>query len=63
MRFFTHLELVISTRGSAERKDWHEWTSYRQEVTDYLSMMSGKEVYIGVFVGNYDKEGMKLVWI
>lgn len=61
MRFFTPFGIGhFNERVQLKGKDWHEWSSYRQEVTDYLSMMNGKEVYIGVFVGNYDKGGHEI---
>src|SRR5690625_6804090 len=61
MRFFTPFGIGhFNERVQLKGKDWHEQTSYRQEITDYLSMMSGKEVYIGVFVGNYDRGGHEI---
>src|SRR5690625_4965186 len=45
MRFFTPFGIGhFNERVQLKGKDWHEQTSYSKEVTDYLSMMSGKEV-------------------
>src|SRR5690625_8032910 len=61
MKFFTPFGIGhFNERVQLKGKDWHEQTSYRQEITHYLSMMSGKEVYIGVFVGNYDRGGHEI---
>ena len=33
---------------------------YRQEITDVLRQYVNQEVWIGVFIGNYDKGGHKI---
>ena len=57
MRFFTpfgvHQYNYIQLKG----KEWENAVPYRQDISDFSSLLNGKEVYIGVFIGNYDKGG------
>ena len=36
--------------------------SYRQDVSELTAAMSNQEVYIGTFIGNYDKARKILKW-
>lgn len=65
MRFFTPFgvghfndrlspEGLVSTGG--DNPQWQEETYYKQEVTDLAECLQG-EVWIGVWIGNYDKGG------
>lgn len=58
MRFFTPFGVDhFNDRVELKGKEWHNWVPYRQEVSQFASLFSEQEVYIGVFIGNYDKGG------
>ncbi|CAI9684840.1 PNGase F N-terminal domain-containing protein [Elizabethkingia anophelis] len=61
MRFFTpfgigHFNEKIQLKG----KNWHNNTPYRQDITELRPQLSGKEILIGAFIGNYDKGGHQI---
>ncbi len=60
MRFFTPFGIHKYNHIQLKGKEWEDKSFYRQEVTDVLNAFSEKEVYIGVFIGNYDKGGHKI---
>jgi hypothetical protein len=60
VRFFT----PFGVRGFNERRtvpglSWHDSAFYKQEITHYLPLLRG-EVWIGAFIGNYDRGGHRL---
>ncbi len=60
VRFFTpfgvrHYNDQVKVYGQV----WEEAAWYKQEVTDLRALLKG-EVWIGVFIGNYDKGGHKV---
>lgn len=58
MRFFTPFGVGhFNDRLTLKDKIWHNSVPYRQEITDFAPLLSGREAYIGVFIGNYDKGG------
>lgn len=57
MRFFTTFGVSHFNKIQLKDKDWYEWADYRQDITELSPMLSDKEVYVGVFIGNYDKGG------
>lgn len=58
MRFFTPFGVKhFNDRLTLKNKTWQDSVYYRQEISDYASLLSDKEVYIGAFIGNYDKGG------
>lgn len=58
MRFFTPFGVnYFNDRVTLKNKKWQDSVFYRQDITSYTSLMSDKEVYLGVFIGNYDKGG------
>lgn len=58
MRFFTPFGINhFNDRVTLKGKTWQTSVPYRQEITDYASLLSDREVYVGVFIGNYDKGG------
>jgi GLPGLI family protein len=60
MRFFTPFGVKQFNHIQLKDKKWHEIVPYRMEVTDLKSNLSEKTVYIGTFIGNYDKGGHKI---
>lgn len=61
MRFFTPFGVNhFNNRLELKGKTWQDSAMYRQDVTEFLSAMSGKEAYVGVYIGNYDKGGHKV---
>ena len=61
MRFFTPFGVNhFNKRVTLKNKTWQDSVIYRQDVSEFLSVMSGKEVYIGTYIGNYDKGGHKV---
>lgn len=58
MRFFTPFGIKhFNSRITLKGKVWQDSVLYRQDISHFASLLSGKEVYIGVFIGNYDKGG------
>src|SRR5690554_2342958 len=60
VRFFTpfgvgHFNDQVEVYG----QEWEDVAYYKQEVTDLLPALQG-EVWIGVFIGNYDKGGHRV---
>ncbi|WP_431844527.1 PNGase F N-terminal domain-containing protein [Pedobacter immunditicola] len=61
MRFFTPFGVNhFNKRLTLKNKTWQDSVIYRQDISEFISVMSGKEVYIGTYIGNYDKGGHKV---
>ncbi|MDX9704298.1 MAG: GLPGLI family protein [Weeksellaceae bacterium] len=61
MRFFTPFGVHhFNNRVQLKDKTWQDSVFYRQDISDYASLLSEKEVYLGVFIGNYDQGGHKI---
>lgn len=60
MRFFTPFGIKQYNYLELKDKKWHETTPFRQEISDLGSYLSGKELWIGMTIGNYDKGGHKV---
>lgn len=60
MRFFTPFGIKQYNHIQLKDKTWHETVSYRQEISELVSALDNQEVYIGTFIGNYDKGGHKI---
>ncbi|TDS11915.1 GLPGLI family protein [Sphingobacterium paludis] len=61
MRFFTPFGVShFNDRLTLKDKTWQDAALYRQDVSEFLSVMSGKEIYIGTYIGNYDKGGHRV---
>lgn len=60
MRFFTPFGIKGYNYIQLKGKEWHEVVPYRQDISAFGSLLNGKEVYIGVFIGNYDKGGHRI---
>lgn len=60
MRFFTPFGIgKYNDRVQLDGLDWEEETYYKQEVTDLQTLLQN-EVWIGVFIGNYDGGGHRV---
>ncbi|MGX7666967.1 GLPGLI family protein [Flavobacterium pedocola] len=60
MRFFTPFGIKQYNHIQLKDKTWHEVVPYRQDISELHSALSDKEVWIGAFIGNYDKGGHKI---
>lgn len=60
MRFFTPFGVKQYNTLQLKDKTWAENVLYRQDVSDLRTMLSGKEVWVGINIGNYDKGGHKV---
>ncbi|HLP64504.1 PNGase F N-terminal domain-containing protein [Flavobacterium sp.] len=60
MRFFTPFGIKQYNHIQLKNKTWEEQVNYRQDISELTSAFSGKEIYLGIFVGNYDKGGHKV---
>lgn len=61
MRFFTPFGVShFNGRLELKGKTWQDSVTYRQDVSEFLNVLAGKEVYIGTYIGNYDKGGHKV---
>ena len=60
MRFYTPFGVKQYNTLQLKDKTWAENVLYRQDVSDLRSLLSGKEVWIGINIGNYDKGGHKV---
>ena len=57
MRFFTPFGVgQFNDRVQIDGLDWQDEAYYKQEVTDLAHLLQG-EVWIGVWIGNYDRGG------
>lgn len=60
MRFFTPFGIHQFNSLKLKDKVWQDKASYRQDITELQPQLSEKEVWVGVYIGNYDKGGHKL---
>jgi len=60
MRFFTPFGIKQYNYLELKDKTWQESVSYRQEISELIPALDNQEVYIGTFIGNYDKGGHKI---
>ncbi|MFS4472099.1 GLPGLI family protein [Chryseobacterium sp. T20] len=60
MRFFTAFGIQKFNHIQLKGKDWQTSSPYRQDITELKPALSGKELWIGTFIGNYDKGGHKV---
>lgn len=60
MRFFTPFGVHHFNHIKLKNKEWRDWVDYRQDISEFGQLFSEKEVYIGIFIGNYDKGGHKV---
>lgn len=60
MRFFTAFGVEKFNHIQLKGKDWQTISPYRQDITELKPSLSEKELWIGAFIGNYDKGGHKI---
>jgi len=60
MRFFTPFGVKQYNYLELKDKNWHDKVMYRQDISDLANLLSEKEVWIGINIGNYDKGGHKV---
>lgn len=60
MRFFTPFGIHHYNNIRLKDKTWHDKVTYRQDISELLPALSDKELYLGTFIGNYDKGGHKV---
>lgn len=60
MRFFTPFGINHFNHIKLKDKEWNDWVDYRQDISEFNETLSDQEVYIGIFIGNYDKGGHKI---
>ena len=60
MRFFTPFGIHQYNHIQLKGKQWQDVVHYRQDISDFAHLLQDKEVYIGVFIGNYDKGGHRI---
>lgn len=60
MRFFTPFGIQQYNHIQLKDKVWEDKAYYRQDISDVTTPFSSQEVYVGVFIGNYDKGGHKI---
>lgn len=60
MRFFTPFGVQKFNHIELKDKTWHTIVPYRQDITELIPQLDNKEVWIGVYIGNYDKGGHKI---
>jgi len=57
MRMFTTFGIKNFNHIELKDKYWHEQTPFRQDITELTPIFSGQELWIAMFIGNYDKGG------
>ena len=57
MRFFTPFGIQKFNHIALKGKKWHNEAHYRQDITELATALSGKELWVGVYIGNYDAGG------
>jgi len=60
MRFFTSFGINKFNHLELKDKTWQTISPFRQDITELKPSLSEKELWIGTFIGNYDKGGHKV---
>lgn len=60
MRFFTTFGINKFNHIELKDKTWQTVSPFRQDITELKPSLSEKELWIGTFIGNYDKGGHKV---
>ena len=57
MRFFTPFGIKQYNHISLKDKTWFNEVPYRQDISELQPILSGQEMWVGAFIGNYDQGG------
>jgi hypothetical protein len=57
MRFFTAFGVNKFNNLQLKDKTWQTTSPYRQDITELKPSLNEKELWVGAFIGNYDKGG------
>lgn len=57
MRFFTPFGINKFNYIKLKDQTWQSEAKYRQDISEFQSLLSDQEVYIGFYIGNYDNGG------
>ncbi|UPQ78189.1 GLPGLI family protein [Flavobacterium azooxidireducens] len=57
MRFFTPFGIKQYNHISLKDKTWYNEVPYRQDISELQPVLSGQEMWVGAFIGNYDQGG------
>ena len=60
MRFFTPFGIKQYNTIQLKNKTWQDSVYYRQDISEFIPMMSGKAIWVGINIGNYDNGGHKV---
>lgn len=60
MRFFTAFGIKKFNHIELKDKTWYQVSPYRQDISEFGKTLSSKNVWIGVYIGNYDGGGHKV---
>lgn len=60
MRFFTPFGIKQFNTLQLKNKVWEEKANYRQDISELRASLDNKELWIGAFIGNYDKNGHQI---
>lgn len=60
MRFFTSFGINKFNHIQLKDKTWQTISPFRQDITELKPSLSEKEIWVGTFIGNYDKGGHKV---
>lgn len=60
MRFFTPFGVRQYNHIQLKDKTWQDSVIYRQDISELQPVLSSKELYVGTFIGNYDKGGHRV---
>lgn len=60
MRFFTPFGIKQYNHISLKDKNWFNEVPYRQDISELQPILSGQEMWVGAFIGNYDQGGHRV---
>lgn len=60
MRFFTPFGIKQYNHISLKDKTWFNEVPYRQDISELQPVLSGQEMWVGAFIGNYDQGGHRV---
>ncbi|WP_396150572.1 GLPGLI family protein [Flavobacterium sp.] len=60
MRFFTPFGIKQYNHISLKDKTWNNEVPYRQDISELQPILNGQELWVGAFIGNYDKGGHRV---